>query len=65
MSLTTIPIQKSTRDKLKEFASKSESWDDLLNRLYQNAAEVNTAQVFFSPDSLSVEEAIEEIERWK
>ena len=64
MSLTTIPIQKETRNKLKEFAKKSESWDAVINRLYENALEVNTAKVFFNEDTLTVEEAIEEINKW-
>lgn len=64
MSLTTIPIQTETRNKLKDFAKKSESWDQLLNRLYDNAVSVNNAEIFFSKDSLTVEEALKEIDKW-
>ena len=64
MTLTTIPIKKNTRDKLREFAKKSESWDDLLNRLYDNAVSVNAANIFFSKDALTKEEALKRIEEW-
>lgn len=64
MSLTTIPIQKTTRDKLKDFAKKSESWNDVIERLYNNAIETQQAQILFSKDSLSKEELIKRIEQW-
>jgi hypothetical protein len=31
--LTTIPIYKETRDRLRVLGIKGESWDDLINRL--------------------------------
>jgi len=55
--MTTIPIQKKTRDLLKSFASKSETWDSLLNRLYQNAVTTQHAASFLDKDSVSIEEA--------
>ena len=64
MSLTTIPIQKDTRDKLKDFARKSESWNDLLNRLYDNAISSQNAEIFFSAKSFSSEELLKRIEKW-
>jgi hypothetical protein len=64
MSLTTIPIQSETRNKLREFAKKSESWDKLLNRLYSTAISVDNANVFFSKDSISGEEALKRIDQW-
>ena len=64
MSLTTIPIQTETRNKLREFAKKSESWDELINRLHDNAISVNNAQVFFSKDAISGEELLKRIDEW-
>lgn len=64
MTLTTIPIQKSTRDKLKQIAQKSESWDTILNRMYENEVSINNAKVFLSADTLSLEEALSEIDKW-
>lgn len=64
MSLTTIPLQQETRNKLKEIANKSESWDAILNRLYTHEITRMNAQVFFGADTVSIEEAIKEIETW-
>jgi hypothetical protein len=64
MSLTTIPLQQETREKLRQIAKKSESWDTVLNRLYDTAITVMNAQVFFSAETLSLEEALQEIEKW-
>lgn len=64
MSLTTIPVQKATRDKLKAFARKSESWNDVIERLYENAVATQNAQVFFSANTLSGKELLECIEQW-
>ncbi len=35
MSLTTIPVSKETRDRLKRLASKGETYDGLLHRLIE------------------------------
>ncbi|MFT4343593.1 MAG: hypothetical protein ACMXYE_02490 [Candidatus Woesearchaeota archaeon] len=64
MPLTTIPLQKETRDRLQQIAHKSESWDAVLNRLYENEISLRNAQVFFSADTLTLKEALREIERW-
>lgn len=34
--ITTIPIQKDTRDKLKELGMKGETYDDIINRILEN-----------------------------
>ena len=62
--VTTIPITKTTRDKIREFARKSESWEDVLNRLYSTALSVQAAQVFFSDDAMSGKELLRRIEKW-
>jgi len=49
---------------LRRIANKSESWDDVLNRLYKHEITRMNAQVFFSADTLSLDEALEEIEKW-
>jgi len=64
MSLTTIPLQQETRNKLREIAKKSESWDAILNRLYEHEVARRNAEVFFSADTLSMKEALEEINKW-
>ncbi len=64
MSLTTIPLEQETRNRLRQIANKSESWDTVLNRLYKHEIARMNAQVFFSADTLSLQEALEEIEKW-
>lgn len=64
MSLTTIPIQKETREKIKNLAQKSENWDDVINRLYENTLELHAASVLFEGEYLDIDEAIKEIEKW-
>lgn len=64
MSLTTIPLQQETRDKLRNIANKSESWDAVLNRLYEHEITRINSQVFFSAQTLSLDEAKKEIDKW-
>jgi len=35
--MTTIPLTKKTREKLKEFGTKGETYDIILNNLMENA----------------------------
>ncbi|MFT4309418.1 MAG: antitoxin VapB family protein [Candidatus Woesearchaeota archaeon] len=63
--ITTIPIKKETRNKLRKIASKSESWNDVIDRLYENTLIMNATRIFFEQESLSYNEAVEEIRRWK
>lgn len=37
MSLTTIPISREVRDRLKRLAGKGETYDELLRRLIEDA----------------------------
>ncbi|MFT4313346.1 MAG: hypothetical protein ACMXYA_02975 [Candidatus Woesearchaeota archaeon] len=61
MTLTRISLKKETRLKLKQLAKESESWDDVLNRLYENEITIQNAHVFLGSDTLSLDEALEEI----
>ena len=63
--LTTIPIKKETRNKLRKIANKSESWNDVIDRLYENTLVINATNVFFEQETLSYEEVLEEIKKWK
>lgn len=65
MSLTTIPLQQQTRDRLRQIANKSESWDAVLNRLYEHEITRMNTQVFLSADTLSLDEALKEIDSWQ
>jgi len=35
---TTISISETTRDKLKEFGNKSETYDEIINKMYEIAS---------------------------
>lgn len=60
MDVTTIQIDKETRDKLVEFKMPGETFNDLLLRLYKSANE-RQLQDFLMNDSnsVSIDEAIE------
>ena len=36
-SLTTIPLRRPTRDRLKELGKKGETYDEVVNRLMEQA----------------------------
>ncbi len=38
MTLTTIQIDKQTREKLKQFGTKDETYDEIVNKLIEVAA---------------------------
>ncbi len=38
MALTTIQIDKQTREKLKQFGAKDETYDEIVNKLIEVAA---------------------------
>ena len=33
---TTLPVSKTTRDKLRRFGTKGETYDEIINRLMEN-----------------------------
>lgn len=37
MTTTSIPIDKETREKLRRYGKKGETWDDLIRRLLSEA----------------------------
>jgi hypothetical protein len=53
VSRTTIPLQKSTRDRLKALGNKGETYDELVNRLIDRYLEAEQApdvgEVEFDP----------------
>jgi len=38
MTMTTIQIEKSTREKLKQFGSKDETYDEIVNKLIETSS---------------------------
>ena len=43
MAETSIPLDKATRDRLKDFGKKGETWIELLNRLMDEVDTLNAA----------------------
>jgi len=51
MSLTSIPVSKEIRDRLKRLASKGGTYDDLLRRLIEDAG----ARLFYEREKRILE----------
>ena len=59
-SMTTISISQSLKEKIKEFGSKGESYDSILQRWYQYAEEKQLENLLFdTKDSILIEEALD------
>ena len=57
---TTIQIQEETRDKIKSFGLKGETYDDIINRLFEKAVEQQLKEFLLSSDKMiPIDEAIE------
>ncbi len=63
-NITTIPLRVETRQKLRELGSKSETWDEILNRMYENTLLVESTRLFFEIPAYTYEEAVQEINKW-
>ena len=58
--MTTISISQSLKEKIKEFGSKGESYDSILQRWYQYAEEKQLEDLLFdTKDSILIEEALD------
>ncbi len=44
MGRTTIPLEKETRDRLKDLGKKGETYDELVNRLIDHFMEAQQAE---------------------
>jgi len=55
---TTISISKETREKIKEFGQKGETYDDILERLYASAKERQLQDLLFDEtNTLTIKQA--------
>ncbi len=58
--MTTIAIKTETKNKLDEFGLKSETYDDIINKLYESACIRQINDILFNKkDSLTLNEAKE------
>ncbi|MEK6964387.1 MAG: hypothetical protein AABX70_08245 [Nanoarchaeota archaeon] len=64
---TTISISKETRDKIKEFGSKAQSYDEIVLNLYKSAKERQLQDILFSEENTSeVKDALERAKKkWR
>ena len=61
---TTIAISHETRAKLQEFSTKGETYDQVINKLYESAKERLLYDILMSEENtVSVKEALEEAEK--
>ncbi|TKJ17921.1 hypothetical protein CEE44_05385 [Candidatus Woesearchaeota archaeon B3_Woes] len=64
MDHTTIAIRKDLKEKIMEFATKKESYSNVIERLLKSAEQRLLHDVLMSKDGcVTIEEAIEEAER--
>ncbi len=64
---TTIQLDEEVRDKVKSFGAKGETYNDIINRLYNTAVQQQLRELLFSSkDVLTVAEArAEDAKRWR
>lgn len=59
--ITTIQVDKETRNKISSFGSKGESYDKIIRRLYSLAVKEQLREFLMSDEGcIPIEEAIEE-----
>lgn len=66
MEITTIQLSKETKDKIASFGSKGESYDQILQRLYDLAVKEHLREFLMSSENcVFVEDALKEAEaKW-
>ncbi len=64
---TTIQLDEEVRDKIKSFGAKGETYNDIINRLYETAVQHQLRQLLFgSKDVLTIADArAEHAKRWQ
>lgn len=66
MEITTIQLDKETKDKISSFGLKGESYDAILKRIYSLAVKEQLRQFLMSDEGfIPIEDAIKEAEeKW-
>ena len=64
---TTISISPKVRDKIKEFGNKGDTYDNILNKLYESAKQRQLQDLLMDTDKcIPVEEALKRAKkRWQ
>lgn len=64
MEITTIQLSKETRNKISSFGSKSESYEDIIKRIYSLAVKEQLREFLLSSEgTISIEEARKELNK--
>ncbi|MBT4136154.1 hypothetical protein HOD75_00235 [archaeon] len=62
--ITTIQLNKETKDKIASFGMKGESYDDILKRVYALAIKEQLKELIMSEEGfIPIEEAIKEADK--
>lgn len=62
--ITTIQLNKKTKDKISTFGSKGESYDDIIRRIYALAVKEQLREFLMSDKGfIPIEEAIKEADK--
>ncbi len=66
MAITTIQLDKETKDKIASFGMKGESYDNILKRIYALAVKEQLKEFLMSDEGfIPIEDAIKEADkRW-
>ena len=63
-TITTIPLSTDLRDKIKSFGRKGESYEDILNRMYESYSNSYIEDILMSRENtLTLNEARQFIEK--
>jgi hypothetical protein len=63
---TTIQIDVQTKEKIKSFGRKGESYQDIINRLYDVAVREQLREFLLSDDAVPIDDAIARAKkRWR
>lgn len=64
MDITTIQLNKKTKEKISSFGAKGESYDEIINRIYDLAVKEQLRQFLMSDDGfISIEDARKELDK--
>ena len=63
MDHTTIAIKKDLKEKIMEFATKKESYSDVIERLLESAKERQLHDLLFSGNAIPIEQAMAEAKK--
>jgi len=64
MDITTIQLNKETKDKISSFGMKGDSYDDILKRIYSLAVKEQLREFLLSSENtISIKEARKEAEK--